>query len=80
VSETTIPILRFLNGNHWASLYYYNGNFFYPLMLKTKDLERLILLKIKAWRKNPENEALLASDQAHPDYLNKVQLAEAQGL
>jgi hypothetical protein len=80
MSDKTMPILRFLNGSQWASLYYYQGNFFYPVFLVTKDLERRINLKIAAWRKDASNEAILKADRAHPDYRNKVQLAEAQGL
>ncbi len=78
MSNETMPILHFKNGSTWAWLYYYAGNFFYPIFLANKDIERLVRLKMKKFRK--ENAALIKADRAHPDYLDKVQLAELQGL
>jgi hypothetical protein len=78
MSDETMPILRFQNGSQWASLYYYQGNFFYPVFLATKNLERLVNLRIK--RFIAANNDLVLADQSHPDYRNKFQLAEAQGL
>ena len=78
MSDETMPILHFKNGSQWSWLYYYAGNFFYPVFLANKNLERLISLKIKKFKK--ENSELVKSDRAHPDYLDKVQLAELQGI
>jgi hypothetical protein len=78
MSNQTFPILRFKNGSQTCWLYYYSGNFFYPLEIASRDLKlrirRLIQIFMKA------NKALIRADRAHPDYLTKLQLAEAQGL
>ncbi len=76
MSDETMPILRFQNGSQMASLYYYAGNFFYPVFLASKNLERLVHLKIKKFKK--DNVALVKSDRAHPDYLDKCQLDDLQ--
>lgn len=78
MSDETIQILRFNNGGQMANLYYYAGNFFYPLALANKNLERLMEIKIKQFKK--ENAELVKADRAHPDYRDKVQLADSQGL
>lgn len=80
MSDRTIPIWRFRNGGQLASLYYYNGNFFYPLFLAGVTLGTQLQFHIAKWRRYPANEATLQADRAHPEYRNKVQLAEAQGL
>jgi hypothetical protein len=73
VSEETYPIARLQSESGvWFSLYYYNGNFFYPLFL-SRNLERVVFMRIKQFKK--DNAALVRSDRAHPDYKDKVQLS-----
>lgn len=78
MSDKTFPILHFKNGSQMAWLYYYNGNFFYPIFVKSREIEgRIRRLCAIFEKRNPE---LVAADRAHADYLTKLQLAEAQGL
>jgi hypothetical protein len=78
MSDKTFPIARFKNGSQMASLYYYNGNFFYPVFLVSRELEGRVRRLCAMFEK--ANKDLVASDRAHPDYMTKLQIAEAQGL
>ena len=58
-------------------MYYYNGNFFYPMFALPKKIMR----QIKVLRKQfiSSNAELVRHDRTHPDYRTKYQLALEQG-
>lgn len=58
-----------------SRLYYYQGNFYYPLDVSREMLQR-IRFKIAQFKK--ENESLFKSDRSHPDYKSVVQLFDEQ--
>lgn len=78
MSNQTFPIWRFRNDGQMATLYYYNGNFFYPIFLANKGLEGRICRLCRLFEK--KNKNMVKADREHPEYLNKVELAELQGL
>lgn len=62
-----------LNAEH--CLYYFEGNFYYPLFLPIKQKSRVTFL-INKFRK--ENAGMIESDRAKPTYKTLVQLFEEQ--
>lgn len=78
MTETTMLILRFRNGSQMASLYYYNGNFFHPVFLASRELELRVRRLIELF--THKHKAMIKADRAHPDYRTKIELAEEQGL
>jgi len=68
MQDTTI-----LKRNGWR-LYYYQGNFYYPLFGLSREDKNLIKLHIK-WFKRDFAERV-KMDRANPDYKTKVQLFE----
>ena len=59
-----------------SRLYYYQGNFYYPLEGVSIELKQRIRFKIAQFKK--ENAAMFAADRAHPDYKSIVQLFDEQ--
>lgn len=83
MSDRTYSIWRFripLPNGKWEhrTLYYYNGNFFYPMF----NLPNAIMRRIKVLRKEfiKNNAELVKQDRDHPDYRTKLKLAIEQGL
>lgn len=58
-----------------SRLYYYQGNFYYPLDVSI-DLKARVRFKIKQFKK--DNTELFKNDRAHPDYKSVVQLFDEQ--
>ena len=59
-----------------SRLYYYQGNFFYPLESLSNDWRARIRFKIKQFK--TANAAMIAADRAHPDYKTVLQLFDDQ--
>lgn len=59
--------------NH--SLYYYQGNFYYPMTLSGADPGR-VKKAIRIFTR--ENKELIEADRAHPNYKTKIQLFDEQ--
>lgn len=65
INDITIPV------NAWTKkkvgrLYYYQGNFFFPLSLPT-DVMGKVLKSIRIFTK--ENKEMIARDRKSPDYI-----------
>ena len=71
--DITIYCGRF-NGQFYR-LYYYQGNFYYPLFLKGKERDRVKNLVRSGGGIWPEK---IKEDRAHPDYKTKLQLFDEQ--
>jgi len=72
-----MPIISFKNNGQTAWLYYYNGNFYYPVFLK-KQLKKKVDWLINKFINS--NKELVIIDRAHTDYKTKYELALEQGL
>lgn len=59
-----------------GSLYYYKGNFYYPLERLTSQDKNLIKLHTKKFVK--ENKALVNKDRSDPNYKTKLELFDEQ--
>ncbi len=59
-----------------SRLYYYQGNFYYPLETLSNDWRARIRFKIKQFKAT--NAAMIAADKAHPDYKTMLQLFDEQ--
>ena len=55
-----------------SRLYYYQGNFYYPLEGLKGDMIGKVKGAIRKWKK--ENAAMFAADRAHLDYKTLVQI------
>jgi hypothetical protein len=72
MSDKTFPIWRFRNGSQMCSLYYYNGNFFHPVFLASREIELRVRRLIQLFTST--NKALVKADRSHPEYKTKVEL------
>jgi hypothetical protein len=65
---TIMPVtVKLPNGKLGNSrLYYYQGNFYYPLYGLTGDMTGKVKGAIRKWKR--DNAAMFAADRAHPDY------------
>lgn len=78
MSEKRITLLKDLKStpdgaDHW--LYYYQGNFFYPLSLFGRHKGRAARA-IRMFKYN--HRAMVDNDRAHPDYKTLVELFDEQ--
>jgi len=72
MSDITLLDLTY-NGRYRGRLYYYMGNFFYPVDLPG-DLPGKVLGAIRRFMK--ENRAMVEADRAKPDYKTLLELAD----
>jgi hypothetical protein len=76
MSEEQITILKDVKCQGKNNcLYYYRGNFFYPIMVDNGDLGR-VRKAIRVFTK--ENKALVEKDRADPKYKTKLELFDEQ--
>ncbi len=75
---TIMPVkVQQRNGREAKSrLYYYQGNFFYPLERLSNDWKQRVRFKIKQFK--AANAAMIKADRSHPDYKTKLQLFDEQ--
>ena len=75
LSTEDITIYRFPKTKDKPSfrLYYYQGNFFFPIF-QSREIEKRIGFLIKKFIK--ENQALVSADRAHPDYKSWKELVD----
>jgi len=74
LSDEDITICR-LPTKPKARLYYYQGNFFYPLFYPDVGF---IKKQIRQWLAIPENKAMFESDRKSPNYLTVVELMDVE--
>jgi hypothetical protein len=65
-----VPGWSTAKGAVWT-LYYYEGNFYYPLTLPTHLMGR-VKRQIREWSK--DNAERIAADQSHPEYKTKLEI------
>lgn len=58
-----------------SRLYYYQGNFFYPLFYPDVGF---IKKQIRHWLATPKNKAMFESDRKSPEYLTVVELMDVE--
>jgi len=74
---TIMPVITIRNGKKTKSrLYYYQGNFFYPLEGLSRDWLQRVRFKIKQFK--AANSAMITADRQHPDYKSVLQLFNEQ--
>lgn len=77
MSEQDITIMKVKTATGGNSrLYYYQGNFFHPLDMLSKDWKSRVKFKITQFKK--ENADLVKKDRAHPDYKSGLGLFDEQ--
>jgi hypothetical protein len=75
MTENDITILN-LDIRPRSRLYYYQGNFYYPLEGLTANIKNLIKLKINQFKK--ENKEMILKDRKDPEYKNILQIFDEQ--
>ena len=66
---SVVPCIKGTTGR----LYYYKGNFFYPIMVTKKTRAKIITTIRNFSRKNSNR---IQQDRQQPDYVSKVKLIE----
>lgn len=76
LSEETIVLLDdIIVGNSKHSIYYFQGNFYYPFMVEGFQRGR-VRRAMREFKKT--NSGLMESDRKSPQYLTKIQIYDSQ--
>jgi hypothetical protein len=75
LSTCTVTICVLDSTKPKSSLYYYQGNFFYPLFYPDVGF---IKKQIRQWLAIPKNKAMFESDRKSPEYLTVVELMDVE--
>lgn len=76
-TDITLMNLKYNNGRKKGRLYYYQGNFFYPMNLPTA-VQGQVFKEIRLFCK--ANKVLVDSDRKHPSYVSVLQLFDLKEL